>query len=73
MNLASLCGRKAMQKARLPYTPRGHTNPSNANVQYELGQTLRQSGDLAGAISAFEKALQIDLNCARVTTHSEWR
>src|SRR4029077_6804748 len=34
--------------------------PSNANVQYELGQTLRQSGDLAGAISAFEKALQID-------------
>ena len=35
-------------------------NPTNANVQYELGQTLRQSGDLAGAIAAFESALQID-------------
>ena len=35
-------------------------DPNNANIQYELGQTLRQSGDLPGAIAAFEKALQID-------------
>ena len=34
--------------------------PTNASVQYELGQTLRQSGDLPGAIAAFENALQID-------------
>ena len=30
------------------------------DVQYELGQTLRQSGDLAGAVAAFEKALEIE-------------
>ena len=29
-------------------------------MHYELGQTLRQSGDLAGAVAAFEKALEID-------------
>ena len=29
-------------------------------MHYELGQTLRQSGDLAGAVAAFEKALEIE-------------
>ena len=43
-----------------PSSPCGCRHPTNANVQYELGQTLRQSGDLAGAIAAFERALQID-------------
>jgi tetratricopeptide (TPR) repeat protein len=37
-----------------------NAEPQNASVQYELGQTLRQSGDLAGSIQAFERALQID-------------
>ena len=30
-------------------------DPTNASVQYELGQTLRQSGNIPGAIAAFEK------------------
>ena len=34
--------------------------PSNFHFQYELGQTLRQSGDLQGAVAAFEKALEIN-------------
>ncbi len=34
--------------------------PPCANVQYELDSTLRQSGDLAGAIAGFERALAID-------------
>ncbi len=29
-------------------------------MHYELGQTLRQSGELGGAIAAFERALEID-------------
>ena len=29
-------------------------------MHYELGQTLRQSGDLAGAVAAFERALELD-------------
>jgi len=60
MNLGVALREKAMQKARLRIYAAWPHPPSNANVQYELGQTLRQSGDLAGAISAFEKALQID-------------
>src|SRR5205823_5401735 len=32
----------------------------NAMVQYEFGQTLRQSGDLGGAVAAFEKAIEIN-------------
>ena len=33
-------------------------DPSNAAFQYELGQTLRQSGDLPGAAAAFERSLE---------------
>jgi Flp pilus assembly protein TadD len=28
--------------------------------RYELGQTLRQNGDLAAAIARFEKAIELD-------------
>ena len=34
--------------------------PGNAAVHYELGQTLRQTGDLGGAIAEFERALEIN-------------
>ena len=34
--------------------------PKNPTVQCELGQTLRQKGDLLAAAAAFERALEID-------------
>ncbi len=50
-----------MPKARLLHMRRvAKAEPSNASVQYELGQTLRQSGDLTAAVACFEKALEID-------------
>ena len=36
------------------------SDPTNASVRYEVGQTLRQNGDLEGAIAALEKAIEID-------------
>ena len=35
-------------------------DPGNASMHYELGQTLRQSGELGGAIAEFERALEIN-------------
>ena len=34
--------------------------PKNPTVQCELGQTLRQNGDLSASVAAFERALEID-------------
>ena len=34
--------------------------PRHAGVHYELGQALRQTGDLPGAVAAFEKAVELD-------------
>jgi len=34
--------------------------PNNANVQYALGQTLQQSGDLRAATEAFQNAVRLD-------------
>jgi tetratricopeptide (TPR) repeat protein len=36
------------------------SQPKNPTVQCELGQTLRQNGDLLAAAAAFERALEID-------------
>ena len=62
MNLGMALREKgeAREGARAPAHASPTRDPTNAGVQYELGQTLRQSGDLAGAIAAFEKAVELD-------------
>ena len=49
-------------------------DPSNAGVHYEIGQALRQTGDLNGAIAAFDKIRGArSRSCARATTRSRRR
>ena len=60
LGMALAGDRRPRRRARTSAAGARRPTRTTPSVQYELGQTLRQGGDLTGAIAAFERALEID-------------
>merc|ERR1740121_533523 len=47
-------------------------DPEHAAVHGDLGMALRLAGDLAGALSAFERALDLDCGNSEIREAYDW-